>query len=37
MGLALPGYRIRTVDADDRDASEGEVCVELDPRPTGLV
>jgi acetyl-CoA synthetase len=37
MGLALPGYRIRTLDADDCDASEGEVCIELDPRPTGLM
>jgi acetyl-CoA synthetase len=37
MGLALPGYRIRTLDADDCDAGEGEVCIELDPRPTGLM
>ena len=37
MGLALPGYRIRTLDADDREAGEGEVCIELDPRPTGLM
>ena len=37
MGLALPGYRIRILDADGREAGEGEVCVELDPRPTGLM
>jgi acetyl-CoA synthetase len=37
MGLALPGYRIRTRDDDDRDASEGEVCIELNPRPIGLM
>jgi len=37
MGLPLPGYRIRILDADDREAGEGEVCVALDPRPTGLM
>ena len=37
MGLPLPGYRIRILDADDREAGEGDVCVALDPRPTGLM
>jgi acetyl-CoA synthetase len=37
MGLALPGYRIRTLEEDDSEAGEGEVCIELDPRPTGLM
>ena len=37
MGLPLPGYRIRTLDADDREGDEGEVCIELDPKPTGLM
>ena len=37
MGLPLPGYRIRTVDADGREAGEGELCIELEPRPAGLM
>ncbi|HZT86324.1 MAG TPA: AMP-binding protein [Stellaceae bacterium] len=37
MGLPLPGYRIRTLDPDDRDAGEGEVCIALDPTPCGLM
>jgi acetyl-CoA synthetase len=37
MGLPLPGYRIRTLDVDDRDAGEGEVCIALDPPPCGLM
>jgi acetyl-CoA synthetase len=37
MGLPLPGYRIRPLDIDDRDASEGEVCIALEPPPCGLM
>jgi len=37
MGLPLPGYRIRILAGDDREAGEGEVCIELEPRPTGLM
>jgi len=37
MGRPMPGYRIRLLDIDGNDAQEGEVCVELDPRPTGLM
>jgi acetyl-CoA synthetase len=37
MGRPMPGYRIRLLDADGNDADEGEVCVGLDPRPTGLM
>ena len=37
MGRAMPGYRIRLLDLDGHDADEGEVCVETDPRPTGLL
>jgi acetyl-CoA synthetase len=37
MGRPLPGYRIRLLDVDDRDAEEGEVCIALDPRPLGLM
>ena len=37
MGLPMPGYRIRLLDPDDRDASEGEVCIALDPAPIALM
>jgi acetyl-CoA synthetase len=37
MGRPLPGYRIRLLDADGRDADEGEVCIALDVRPTGVM
>ena len=37
MGRPLPGYRIRLLDADDRDAEEGAVCIALDPRPLALM
>jgi acetyl-CoA synthetase len=37
MGRAAPGYRIRLLDVDDRDAEEGEVCIALDPPPLGLM
>jgi acetyl-CoA synthetase len=37
MGKPMPGYRIRLLDVDGRDAADGEVCVGLDPRPTGLM
>jgi acetyl-CoA synthetase len=37
MGKPLPGYRIVLLDADGREAQEGEVCIDLDPRPTGLM
>jgi acetyl-CoA synthetase len=37
MGRPMPGYRIRLVDLDGNPADEGEVCVETDPRPTGLL
>ena len=30
MGLPMPGYRIALLDADDKEASEGEVCLKLD-------
>ena len=33
MGRPLPGYRIRLLDAEERDADEGEVCIALDPPP----
>ncbi len=37
MGKPMPGYRIRLLDLDGQDAADGEVCVGLDPRPTGLM
>ena len=37
MGLPLPGYRIRVLDPDDKDARDGEVCIALDPPPVGLM
>ena len=37
MGRPLPGYRIRLLGVDDRDADEGEVCIALDPRPAGVM
>ena len=37
MGRPLPGYRIRLLDTEERDAEEGEVCIALDPRPVGVM
>ncbi|MBN9536682.1 MAG: AMP-dependent synthetase [Alphaproteobacteria bacterium 65-37] len=37
MGRPLPGYRIRLLDADDKDAAEGEICIALDQRPAALM
>jgi len=37
MGRTMPGYRILLLDPDDRETEEGEICVALDPRPTGLM
>ncbi|MBR2817004.1 MAG: AMP-binding protein [Reyranella sp.] len=37
MGRPLPGYRIRLLDADDKDAEEGEICIALDQRPAALM
>jgi acetyl-CoA synthetase len=37
MGRPLPGYRVRLLDAEDRDAEEGALCLALDPRPVGLM
>ncbi|MGZ5199052.1 MAG: AMP-binding protein [Telluria sp.] len=37
MGRPLPGFRIALLDVDDKPASEGEICVALDPRPLGLM
>ncbi|MHB1328710.1 MAG: AMP-binding protein [Gemmatimonadales bacterium] len=37
MGKPLPGYRIVIVDREGKEAAEGEVAVQLTPRPTGLM
>ncbi len=37
MGRPLPGYRVELLDADGAAATEGEVCLNLDPRPIGLM
>jgi acetyl-CoA synthetase len=37
MGRPLPGYRIALVDAEGSRGNEGEICVELDTPPLGLM
>ena len=37
MGRPLPGYRILLIDAQGRQADEGEVCIDLGARPLGLM
>jgi acetyl-CoA synthetase len=37
MGRPLPGYRVVLLDADGREADEGEVCLPLAERPLGLM
>jgi acetyl-CoA synthetase len=37
MGRPLPGYCVALLDAGGAAAKEGEVCLTLDPRPTGLM
>ena len=38
MGRPLPGYRVVLLDADDREADEGEIALALgDDRPSGLM
>jgi acetyl-CoA synthetase len=38
MGRPMPGYRVRLLDADGKDAKEGEVCLVLGAeRPAGLM
>ena len=37
MGRPLPGYRITLRDPDGHEAEEGEICIELNSRPTGLM
>jgi acetyl-CoA synthetase len=37
MGRPLPGYVVRLLDSDDHPAEEGEICLDLDRRPMGLM
>jgi acetyl-CoA synthetase len=37
MGRPLPGYRVALLDADGAEQKEGEICLRLEPRPTGLM
>ena len=37
MGRPLPGYRVVLLNAEGKEADEGEVCLVLDPRPLGLM
>jgi len=37
MGLEAPGYKIGLLDADDNAVEEGEVCIDLNPPPVGLM
>jgi acetyl-CoA synthetase len=37
MGRPLPGYRVALINAEDKEAEEGELCLRLNPRPTGLM
>jgi acetyl-CoA synthetase len=37
MGRPLPGYRVALLGPDGAPQREGEVCLLLDPRPTGLM
>jgi acetyl-CoA synthetase len=37
MGRPLPGYRVVLVDADGTPVNEGEISLQLDPRPAGLM
>jgi acetyl-CoA synthetase len=37
MGRPMPGYRVRLLDSDDCEADDGEIVLELDPQPIGLM
>ncbi len=37
MGRPLPGYRIALLDIDGAPAAEGEIAIDLEPRPVGLM
>jgi acetyl-CoA synthetase len=37
MGRPMPGFRVALLDAEGREAREGEIALALEPRPTGLM
>jgi acetyl-CoA synthetase len=37
MGRPLPGYRVALLDPEGKAVKEGEICLTLLPRPTGLM
>jgi len=37
MGRPLPGYRVALINAEGKEADEGELCLRLDPAPAGLM
>ena len=37
MGRPLPGYRVALLDLEGREAADGEVCLDLDAHPLGLM
>jgi acetyl-CoA synthetase len=37
MGRALPGYHVKLINAEDKEADEGELCLPLDPPPMALM
>jgi acetyl-CoA synthetase len=37
MGRPLPGFRVALLDTDGEACKEGEICLTLKPRPTGLM
>ncbi len=37
MGRPLPGYRVALLDVEGKAQKEGEICLLLKPRPTGLM
>jgi acetyl-CoA synthetase len=37
MGRPMPGYRVALLDPDGREADDGEIVLELDPPPIGLM
>jgi acetyl-CoA synthetase len=37
MGRPMPGYRVVLLDEDNQEADEGEIALDLSPRPLGLM
>jgi len=37
VGRPMPGYKLALIDLNDQEASEGELCIRLDPAPMALM